>query len=94
MGDWTGWVAPVAWWADPPLPTLTAANVAGYLYLSVVGALLSYALWCRGVARLPLVAVSSLLLSPVTAVVLGSILAAQWAMSRPQNAGTWLLLDS
>ena len=61
-------------------------------------------LWCRGIARLPSVAVSSLgLLSPVTAVLLGwvllgqamtgvslvgmlvvlaSILAVQWAMSR------------
>ena len=109
----TGWqllaggimLAPVAWAVDPPLPVLTAAHVAGYLYLSLVGALLSYALWFRGVARLPSVAVSSLLLlSPVTAVVLGwallgqamrglslvgmlvvlaSVLAVQWAMSRP-----------
>lgn len=109
----TGWqllaggamLAPVAWVADPPLPALTAANVAGYLYLSVAGALLAYALWFRGIARLPSVAVASLgLLSPVTAVllgwallgqamrgvslvgmlvVLGSILAVQWAMSRP-----------
>lgn len=109
----TGWqllaggvmLAPWAWWLDPPLPTLTATHVGGYLYLSSVGALLSYALWFRGVERLPSVAVSSLLLlSPVTAVVLGwalldqalrglslvgmlvvlaSILAVQWAMSRP-----------
>ena len=109
----TGWqllaggimLAPVAWAVDPPLPVLTATHVAGYLYLSLVGALLSYALWFRGVARLPSVAVSSLLLlSPVTAVVLGwallgqamrglslvgmlvvlaSVLAVQWAMSRP-----------
>ena len=98
-------LAPVAWVVDPPLPALTATHVAGYLYLSLVGALLSYALWFRGVARLPSVAVSSLLLlSPVTAVVLGwallgqamrglslvgmlvvlaSVLAVQWAMSRP-----------
>ncbi|KQO25317.1 ABC transporter permease [Acidovorax sp. Leaf76] len=109
----TGWqllagglmLAPVAWLVDPPLPVLTAVNVAGYVYLSVAGALLAYALWFRGIARLPSVAVSSLgLLSPVTAVllgwallgqsmrgislvgmlvVLGSILAVQWAMSRP-----------
>lgn len=103
-----GMLAPVAWVADPPLPALTAANVAGYLYLSVAGALLAYALWFRGIARLPSVAVASLgLLSPVTAVllgwallgqamrgvslvgmlvVLGSILAVQWAMSRPAAA--------
>ena len=112
----TGWqllagglmLAPVAWLVDPPLPVLTAVNVAGYVYLSVAGALLAYALWFRGIARLPSVAVSSLgLLSPVTAVllgwallgqsmrgislvgmlvVLGSILAVQWAMSRPAAA--------
>ena len=68
------------------------------------GARQGWLLWCRGIARLPSVAVSSLgLLSPVTAVLLGwvllgqamtgvslvgmlvvlaSILAVQWAMSR------------
>lgn len=109
----TGWqllaggimLAPVAWLVDPPLPALSATQVGGYVYLSVAGALLAYALWFRGIARLPSVAVSSLgLLSPVTAVLLGwvllgqamtgvalggmlvvlaSILAVQWAMSRP-----------
>ena len=108
----TGWqllaggvmLAPVAWAMDPPLPALTATHIAGYLYLSLAGALVAYALWFRGIARLPSVAVSSLgLLSPVTAVLLGwvllgqamtgvslvgmlvvlaSILAVQWAMSR------------
>lgn len=76
----TGWqlfvggllLAPVAWWVDAPLPALSAAQTGGYLYLSVVGALLAYSLWFRGVALLSPVAVSSLgLLSPLTAVVLG-----------------------
>src|SRR3989344_4665387 len=109
----TGWqllaggimLAPVAWVVDPPLPALSATQVGGYVYLSLAGALLASALWFRGIARLPSVAVSSLgLLSPVTAVLLGwvllgqamtgvalggmlvvlaSILAVQWAMSRP-----------
>lgn len=40
--------------------------------------MLAYALWFRGVARLPTVAVASLgLLSPLTAVVLGWVLLAQ-----------------
>src|SRR3989344_5455413 len=98
-------LAPVAWVVGPPLPALSATQVGGYVYLSLAGALLAYALWFRGIARLPSVAVSSLgLLSPVTAVLLGwvllgqamtgvalggmlvvlaSILAVQWAMSRP-----------
>jgi len=113
----TGWqllaggvmLAPVAWAVDPPLPALTATHIAGYLYLSLAGALVAYALWFRGIARLPSVAVSSLgLLSPVTAVLLGwallgqamtgvslvgmlvvlaSILAVQWAMSRAVPPG-------
>lgn len=113
----TGWqllaggvmLAPVAWAVDPPLPALTLPNIAGYLYLSLAGALVAYALWFRGIARLPSVAVSSLgLLSPVTAVLLGwallgqamtgislvgmlvvlaSILAVQWAMSRAAPPG-------
>ena len=113
----TGWqllaggvmLAPVAWAVDPPLPALTPTHLAGYLDLSLAGALVAYALWFRGIARLPSVAVSSLgLLSPVTAVLLGwallgqamtgvslvgmlvvlaSILAVQWAMSRAMPPG-------
>ncbi|UUZ69948.1 DMT family transporter [Polaromonas sp. P2-4] len=82
----TGWqllagglmLAPVAWAVDPPLPTLSTTQVLGYAYLSIVGALLAYALWFRGIARLSPVAVSSLgLLSPLTAVVLGWALLGQ-----------------
>ncbi|MBJ7311873.1 EamA family transporter [Rugamonas sp. CCM 8940] len=111
----TGWqllagglmLAPVAWLADAPLPALSGLQMLGYAYLSVAGALLAYALWFRGIARLSPVAVSSLgLLSPLTAVtlgwallgqslggvsllgmalVIGSILAVQWA-STPRAA--------
>jgi len=76
----TGWqlllgglmLAPLAWAIDPPVPALTTSQVLGYVYLSLIGALLSYVLWFRGIARLSPVAVSSLgLLSPITAVLLG-----------------------
>lgn len=76
----TGWqlllgglmLVPLAWAMDPRLPALTNAHLLGYVYLSGVGALLAYALWFRGIARLSPVAVSSLgLLSPLTAVLLG-----------------------
>ncbi len=82
----TGWqlliggvmLAPIAWWVDAPLPPLSSIQIAAYVYLSLVGALLAYALWFRGIARLPPVAVSSLgLLSPLTAVVLGWSLLSQ-----------------
>lgn len=82
----TGWqlllgglmVVPVAALADPPLPALTLSQAAGYAYLSGAGALLAYALWFRGISRLPSAAVSSLgLLSPLTAVVLGWVVLGQ-----------------
>lgn len=82
----TGWqltvgglmLAPVAWLADAPLPALGPTQVLAYAYLCLAGALLAYALWFRGIARLPSVAVSSLgLLSPLTAVILGWALLGQ-----------------
>lgn len=82
----TGWqllagglmLAPVAWIVDPPLPTLSTTQVLAYAYLSIIGALLAYALWFRGIRRLSPVAVSSLgLLSPLTAVLLGWVLLGQ-----------------
>lgn len=82
----TGWqllagglmLAPVAWVADAPLPTLNLTQILAYTYLSIAGALLAYALWFRGIARLSPVAVSSLgLLSPLTAVILGWALLGQ-----------------
>ncbi|WP_180979596.1 EamA family transporter, partial [Janthinobacterium sp. AD80] len=89
----TGWqlllgglmLAPVAWLADAPLPFLSVQQVLAYAYLCLAGALLAYALWFRGIARLSPVAVSSLgLLSPLMAVVLGWALLGQamtgWSM--------------
>lgn len=73
-----GMLTPVAWLADAPLPSLTLMQTLAYAYLSIAGALLAYALWFRGVARLPSVAVVSLgLLSPLTAVILGWVFLGQ-----------------
>ena len=98
----TGWqllvgglmLAPVAWLADAPLPALTLMQWSAYAYLSLAGALLAYALWFRGVARWPTVAVASLgLLSPLTAVVLGWALLSQ-SMSGTSLAGLVIVLVS
>ncbi|MGH8353216.1 MAG: EamA family transporter [Pseudomonas sp.] len=90
----TGWqlllggllLLPVAWIVEPPLPTLSATQMLGYAYLSIFGALLTYVIWFRGIARLSPVAVSSLgLLSPLVAVILG------WALLGQSMTGVSLL---
>lgn len=82
----TGWqlvlggimLAPAAWLFDAPLPILTVPQWVAYAYLSLAGAFVAYALWFRGISRLPGVAVTSLgLLSPLTAVALGWIVLSQ-----------------
>jgi probable blue pigment (indigoidine) exporter len=71
-------LAPLALITEPALPALGTTQVLGYAYLSLVGALVAYVLWFRGVVRLSPVAVTSLaLLSPVTAVILGWALLGQ-----------------
>lgn len=78
----TGWqlligglfLAPIALWTEPPLPALSATQLAAYAWLCLAGAVIAYVLFFRGIARLPVVAVASLgLLSPITAVLLGWI---------------------
>lgn len=82
----TGWqlflgglmLAPLALVREDPLPALSLAEWAGYIYLCLVGALLAYALWFRGVVLLPPAATSALgLLSPVSAVLLGWVVLSQ-----------------
>ena len=52
--------------------SLTGTNVLGFCYLISLGAVLSYALWFRGISKLPALAVSFLALgSPIVATVLG-----------------------
>lgn len=77
----TGWqlvaggllLLPVALLVEgPPPATLTAANLAGYGYLTIVGAAVAYALWFRGIAALSATSVTFLgLLSPLVATALG-----------------------
>lgn len=78
----TGWqltsggllLAPVTLAAEG-LPTrVTGGNIAGFAYLSLIGALLAYAVWFRGIGRLPALAVSVLgFASPLAATVLGYV---------------------
>lgn len=78
--SFTGWqlaaggllIIPLAVIVEGPLPELDTAAIGGYLWLAIVGTLVAYVLWFQGVGRLPVAAVSFLvLLSPVVATTLG-----------------------
>ncbi|MFB7947362.1 EamA family transporter [Kitasatospora phosalacinea] len=56
-------------------PAVDGRAVLGYLWLGLVGGLLTYALWFQGIGRLPVTSVAVLgLLSPLVAAVLGALL--------------------
>ncbi|ATJ82340.1 EamA family transporter [Halomonas beimenensis] len=81
-------LVPIAWWHEPPLPALDAANLGGMAYLGLVGAALTYYLWFRGVARIEPAAISMLgMMSPLTAVLLG-----WWLLE--QRLTSWQLLGA
>ncbi|MGJ9421094.1 EamA family transporter [Aeromicrobium sp. CF3.5] len=76
------------------MPALTGAHAAGYVYLGVIGALLAYVLWFRGVGRLPAPDVALLgLLSPLVAVALGWLVLDQ-GLTRWQLVGGALVLGA
>lgn len=83
---------PFALLLEPPLPPLDGKAVAGLVWLGLVGAALTYALWFRGVQRLDPAAVSTLgFLSPLTAVLIGWLALGQ-SLSAVQLAGVALVL--
>ena len=98
----TGWqlfiggvfLLPVALLAEPPLESLSSANIGGYLYLCLFGAVFAYVLFFNGIVKLSPAAVSSLgLLSPVSAFVLGWLFLGQ-GMDAKSLAGFALVLVS
>ncbi|WP_349367999.1 EamA family transporter [Salinarimonas sp.] len=85
---------PVALVMEPALPVPSAANLAGFLYLGLIGGAATYLVWFRGLSRLEPGAVAPLgLLSPVTAVLLGWLVLAQ-DLTAPQLLGMGLVLGS
>lgn len=65
-------LVPVVLMFEPTLPIPTVTNLVALMWLGLIGMALTYILWLRGIARLESSVVSSLLLlSPVTAVLLG-----------------------
>lgn len=87
-------MVPLMFVVEGPPPVLSAANLAGYLYLSVVGTAVAYVLWFRGIQRLPVTAPSFLgLLSPVVAALLGWLVMGE-RLSPLQGLGGLLVVGS
>lgn len=85
---------PLALITEPPLPSLTATNIAGLVWLGLIGAAATYAIWFRGVARIEPGAVAMLgMMSPVTAVILGWVWLGQ-SLSLVQFLGAVIVLGS
>ncbi|OQM74164.1 EamA family transporter [Manganibacter manganicus] len=76
------------------IPVPTASNLLGLVWLGLIGAAITYALWFRGIGRLAPSVVSSLLfLSPLTAVLLGWSFLGQ-TLSLLQISGIALVVGS
>ncbi|MFD5316076.1 EamA family transporter [Streptomyces sp. NPDC127098] len=68
-------LVPVTLLAEGPPPAVDAPAALGYLWLGLVGGLITYTLWFRGVTALPVTSVAVLgLLSPLVAALLGAAL--------------------
>ncbi len=83
---YTGWqllvgailLAPVTITAEGLPSRVTGTNIAGFAYLSLIGALVAYSIWFRGIERLPAFVVSLLgFASPLVATILGYIVLGQ-----------------
>ncbi len=73
---------------------LTARNIAGYLWLSMIGCAVAYSVWFRGIGRLPVAATSVLaLIAPVVAALIGYI-ALDQTLTALQLLGVAVILAS
>lgn len=85
---------PVALLLEPGFPVPTMQNMAGFVWLGLIGAALTYFLWFRGIARLGPATVTSFgFLSPTCAVLLGWIVLGQH-LSAIQITGVAVVLGS
>lgn len=79
---------------EPSLPPPSFRNIAGFLWLGLIGAAATYIIWFRGVSRIEPALVSSLgFLSPTTAVILGWIFLGQ-SLTMVQILGVFWVLTS
>jgi probable blue pigment (indigoidine) exporter len=65
-------LAPLALLVEGPPPALDLPAIGGYTYIGIAGTVVAYAVWFRGVRRLPAAAVSLVgLLNPVAGILIG-----------------------
>jgi len=87
-------LVPVVLIFEPAIPVPTVPNLFALMWLGLIGMALTFSLWLRGIARMHSSVVSSLLLlSPVTAVLLGWLFLNQ-TLSAPQIAGGAFVIGS
>jgi probable blue pigment (indigoidine) exporter len=87
-------LVPVVFLFEPAIPVPTVPNLLALTWLGLIGMAVTYALWLRGIARLDPSVVSSLvLLSPVTAILLGWVFLDQ-ALAALQIAGATAVVAS
>ncbi|WP_415925561.1 EamA family transporter [Streptomyces sp. ME19-01-6] len=71
-------LVPITFLVEGPPPAIDATAALGYLWLGLVGGLITYVLWFQGITALPVTSVAVLgLLSPLVAAVLGAIVLGQ-----------------
>ncbi|PYE39944.1 MULTISPECIES: EamA family transporter [unclassified Rhizobium] len=85
---------PIALFFEPGFPMPSTLNLAGLVWLGLIGAALTYFYWFRGIARLGPAAVAAFgFLSPLTAVLLGWAVLGQ-ALSLTQILGATIVILS
>lgn len=98
----TGWqltagglfLAPLAFMVEGAPPSIGVPAALGYLWLGLVGGLITFVLWFQGIATLPVTSVALLgLFSPLVAAVLGAVVLGQ-TLGPVQLAGFGLALAS
>lgn len=87
-------LAPIALAIEGPPPAMTGRNLIGFTWLATGGAVVSYLIWFRGVARLPVAQVSLLgLISPIVATTAGLVVLGQ-TLTPAQLLGAAVVLSA
>jgi len=87
-------LVPVAVILEDPFAPMTADNLAGHLFLGIVGGALTYAIWFKGISRLgPVIPTTLGFFSPLAAIFLGWLILDQ-TLTSMQIFGAVLVLGS